>query len=79
MNYEINVSRNGQHYFATAERSLTTHHDMMKMVYHFSIVFPVEEGYKITVTEWNRSGTELSTDKLIRKFELSVECGGLEI
>jgi hypothetical protein len=57
MNYEINVSRNGRHYFSTAPRSLDNHAQCMQMVEHFQCVFPVEQGYKITATRTETTGT----------------------
>ena len=56
MYYEINVSKNGRHYFATAERSITrlTQAEGLYMV--FKEKFPESEGYEISVTEWNKVG-----------------------
>lgn len=56
MYYEINVSLNGKHLFATAERSIT---DINKanMVYKLFVEkFPEEDGYKINVTKWDKVG-----------------------
>lgn len=49
MNYEINVSRNGSHYFATADRSISDQSKAKRVVDHFRELFPETEGYKITV------------------------------
>jgi hypothetical protein len=51
MYYEINVSFKGTHFFATAERSLTTEHDCRIAYEIFKSKFPVTEGYEISVTE----------------------------
>ncbi len=56
MYYEINVSLNGRHLFATAERSITSPWKAEEMYKLFAEKFPEEEGYKIDVTEWERRG-----------------------
>ena len=50
MNYEINVSLNGRHFFATHERSITNSSELMKVFKVFVEKFPESEGYKISVT-----------------------------
>lgn len=46
MYYEINVVKNGRHYFATAERSgRNGFEDMAAKLDHFRSVFPLSEGY----------------------------------
>jgi hypothetical protein len=59
MYYEINVALNGQHYFATAQRSITNYEECLRMVDHFRIVFPKEGGYTVTASERNLVGKEL--------------------
>ena len=57
MGYEINVSKNGVHYFATADRSIG--YDLKKCTEIYSrlmMVFPKNAGYKITRTNWERVG-----------------------
>ena len=56
MYYEINVSHNGKHLFATAERSLTTREDMEKLYGIFKEKFPEYDGYKVSVTYWEKIG-----------------------
>lgn len=56
MYYEINVSKNGYHFFATAERSITTQQQAEKMYKLFKEKFPESEGYSISVTQWNKIG-----------------------
>lgn len=58
MNYEINVSLHGKHYFATAPRSLTNLPDAIWMKAHFVKIFPEEEGYKVRLS---RITTEIET------------------
>ena len=50
MGYEINVSKHGRHYFATAERSIG--HDKKRrneIYFKLKELFPKSEGYRITV------------------------------
>lgn len=56
MYYEINVSKNGYHFFATAERSITTQQQAEKMYNLFKEKFPESEGYSISVTRWEKIG-----------------------
>lgn len=56
MYYEINVAFNGFHLFATAKRSITTRPQLEKVLNIIRLKFPVEEGYEITVTEWEERG-----------------------
>lgn len=56
MYYEINVSLNGKHLFATAERSITNFHKAKEMYALFTEKFPEAEGYSISVTKWEKVG-----------------------
>ena len=49
--YEINVSRNGKHIFATAPRSLSGHEpeEAMAVTYLMDNKFPKSEGYEVSV------------------------------
>lgn len=51
MFYEINVSKNGRHYFATDERSIRSKDKAREVVKHFEKVFPKSEGYEILITK----------------------------
>ncbi|WP_336784103.1 hypothetical protein [Paenibacillus illinoisensis] len=59
MFYEINVSINGRHFFATAERSLTTEAEFNKALGIFKEKFPESEGYKLSASKWEKSGREI--------------------
>jgi len=59
MHYEINVSLDGQHYFATSKRSITSLGQASAIFEHFSDLFPAKDGYKITVSQWQTLGTEV--------------------
>ena len=63
MYYEINVSLNGRHFFATAERSVTDRHKLKEVYNTFKEKFPEEEGYKITVTYWKKYGEYINMEE----------------
>jgi len=67
MYYEINVSHMGLHYFATAERSITSSVDLKRKVRHFKELFPEDDGYKVTASWWNKSGAEIDLDDLLKE------------
>ncbi len=48
--YEINVSKDGKHYFATDERSITTIDRAAEILARLKTAMPEEEGFKYTVT-----------------------------
>lgn len=56
MYYEINVSLNGKHLFATAEHSITSNGKMEEIYKLFEEKFPKEEGYTLDVTAWEKRG-----------------------
>lgn len=62
MYYEINVSLNGKHLFATAERSIVNTWHLQKVYNLFKEKFPAEEGYQITVTEWVKGGKTVNME-----------------
>lgn len=64
MYYEINVSLNGKHLFATAERSITNNLKAEKVYLIFKEKFPEEEGYEIDITEWNKVGKRIDMNEL---------------
>lgn len=61
MNYEINISLNGQHFFATAKRSLTTEADLLKVWPTLVAAFPESEGYKLSVSRVTTTGRSADT------------------
>lgn len=62
MYYEINVSLNGKHLFATAERSITDVHKLNAVYKLFTEKFPKEDGYRITVTKWDKVGKPMDME-----------------
>ena len=59
MYYEINVSLNGKHYFATHERSITTEKEALLLFEVFSQKFPASEGYQVSLTHWQKMGYQI--------------------
>ena len=62
--YEINVSLNGHHFFATHERSIVSEQKLKEVYKVFKEKFPEAEGYEISVTYWIKSGREINTEEL---------------
>jgi hypothetical protein len=62
MCYEINISLNGQHLFATAERSITTKWEAEKIYKLFKEKFPASDGYDIDVTCWEKVGKRVNME-----------------
>lgn len=61
MYYEINVHLNNRHFFATAERSLTTEAEARWLYLLFQQKFPASEGYGMTVQKIETTGLILDT------------------
>ena len=62
MYYEINVSLNGVHFFATAERSCTTYNQAIKVYKELEKRFPASEGYELTLRAWETIGKEIKVE-----------------
>lgn len=62
MYYEINVSLNGKHLFATNERSITSKMNLEKIYKIFKEKFPKEEGYDVSITQWETFGTSINIE-----------------
>lgn len=64
--YEINVSRNGNHFFATHERSFGLSKKHTKEVYDKLVeAFPKNEGYEIEISKWQKTGESVKPKDLI--------------
>jgi len=59
MNYEINVAKDGYHYFATADRSLTSQDEAIKAFEHFKKLFPAEDGYHLQLSEIRHTSKQI--------------------
>ena len=58
---EINVAKDGRHFFATAERSIPTYppESYEEVLRTFKEKFPESEGYKISATKWTSRGEHI--------------------
>lgn len=58
---EINVAKNGRHFFATAPRSIHTYPEnhYAEVLKTFLEKFPESEGYKITAVKWESCGKHI--------------------
>lgn len=66
MGYEINVSLNGHHLFATHERSIQNETQLKHCLGIFLEKLPEAEGYKITVTHWRKTGQHMDVAEIMR-------------
>lgn len=57
--YEINVSLNGRHLFATAPRSIFSPHDLKDVLPTIQEKFPESEGFSVGVTYWEIRGYQV--------------------
>lgn len=62
MNFEINISHQGKHLFATTERSLHNMEDTRKLYQLLKRKFRKEQGYEITVTMLQHIGQTISME-----------------
>ena len=60
MHYEVNVSHNGSHYFATDARSLRNERDAKTVFDALVARFTEAQGFKVTLTKWISTGTQIS-------------------
>lgn len=58
--YEINVSLNGVHFFATAPRSILTLRQLNEVYAALADRFHEADGYLLNVTYWRTEGTHIS-------------------
>ena len=66
MAYEINVSKDGKHFFATHERSLGLSKRHTKKVYDKLVeAFPANEGYLIEISCWQTTGEKIKPKNLL--------------
>lgn len=64
MNYEINVSKDGMHFFATHERSITCTTKLKEVIEVFKEKFPPSQGYQISAMLIKTMGETLDIDDL---------------
>lgn len=54
--YEINVAKDGRHFFATAPRSARDEDEAAKLFAAIQQRFPESEGFSVSCTRWNCVG-----------------------
>lgn len=62
--YEINVSLNGEHFFATHERSIVSERKLKEVYKVFKEKFPKADGYELSVIYWTKNGKEINMNNL---------------
>ncbi|HDR7263713.1 hypothetical protein [Bacillus sp. CH_203] len=67
MYYEINISKDGKHFFATSERSVDMQSTLESILKVFVEKFPESEGYKINVTNYQTVGKIIDYKELLKK------------
>lgn len=67
--YEINVSLNGRHFFATADRSCRDENDVKKVLPEIMKRFPESDGFAVTVTYHEHIGYGKDVKKFLPKPE----------
>ena len=63
MYYEINVAKDGKHFFATDKRSITTEKALKEVYKVLKEKFPPEEGYNMLVSQINIEGKFVDMEK----------------
>lgn len=63
MYYEINVSKDGKHFFATDKRSITTKRALKEVYSIIKEKFPPEEGYDILVSYTQTTGRYIDMEQ----------------
>lgn len=65
MEYEISVLWKDEAFFTTQEKSIQKDEDLNKVLHVFLKKFPKKEGFKVSVTLWERTGEHLSTEEVV--------------
>lgn len=65
MYYEINVSLNDRHFFATHERSITDMNKLKNVCEVFAEKFPKSEGYEITISYCEKRGYRIDINDVL--------------
>ena len=59
MYYEINIAKNGRHYFATAERSIDDNEKAQSVANELAALYTKEKGFEITISRWQKCGERI--------------------
>jgi hypothetical protein len=65
MRYEINVSQNGRHLFATHERSITTLAELKRLYVLFADLFRESDGYELSVSCNHEARFSIDSEELM--------------
>ena len=57
--YEINVSKDGKHYFSTHERSISTLEQAVEIRDRLKKAMPEEEGFEYTIHQCQKTSVEI--------------------
>lgn len=66
MHYEINVSQNGKHLFATHERSCRSLEECKTVLSEIVKRFPKEDGFSVTINRYENVGQEIDQRVILR-------------
>jgi len=66
--YRINVARNGQHFFATADHSTISRSKTLKVLRALCKAFPAADGYDVTVMRVEE-GRQIYTPRQFAELE----------
>lgn len=69
MHYEINVTFEGQHFFATSERSITSLSRLVMVASVLRYKFPESQGFNISLTRWENTGKTLELSAAIDQLK----------
>lgn len=72
MYFEINVSKNGLHFFATNKRSITSYNQALKLYEIFKKKFKEDEGYEIELTKWETIGKIIDVEEIKKKLPFDI-------
>lgn len=62
MYYEINITLNKKHFFATAERSITDKYKLKEVYDVLKEKFPQKDGYDVTITRYETVGKRMNME-----------------
>ena len=65
--YEINISLNGHHHFATAKRSLGDQDTLIEVYNQLEKAFPCKDGYKLSVSYLRETSQRVDIKEIIAK------------
>ena len=70
MHFEINIAKNGSHFFATAERSITSESHLARVYTELAQSFTREKGFCISVSRHQTyTGTGISLEDSMLKIK----------